>query len=530
MLAPEQFVAAGSAATTVCPFCGSGCCMVLSGSTTYPRLKHPVSEGALCLRGWSAGELIESPLRVLTAFVRARGDPLRPANVDATIASVASRLAAIRDRYGGASIGILGSARITVEEILLLRRLAKALGTPHFDSLQRVGYLHFPPLPLRAIEEAAHVTVLAANLTVRQPQAGRRVLRACDRGAHVRFVHSRRVQLTPLGDEHRVALPGHELAAMGTLADDELVLVSSEMALSGQGSDVWRALRDRRVLFLTDYANQRGAVEAGMHPAPDGFSAWEMLQAAASGGLKALLLFGDDPFEFFPALSARAFEGVELAVVVDSLKTRSARHADVVLPGALFAEKHGTVVNTEGRAQEIAATRAPRAGWTEGAVALHLLREFDGEAPLPPPPSLAPGPMGLEADAPSDEYPFLAALDTTLFWNSNALVGGTVSAWRESRNLFADFPPGCVTMNPDDARKLHVEYAGSVKVSTREGAVTLPARLHRRMLPGTVWIAMPCWERCGGLLGALEFDPGLRIPVFRPRAVRISRPDPRSGA
>ena len=529
MLAPEQQVATGSATTTVCPFCGSGCCMILAGSTSYPRLNHPVSEGALCLRGWSAGELLDSPLRVPTAFTRSRGDPLRPAAADTAIADVASRLAAIRDRYGAASIGILGSARITVEETILLRRLAKALGTPHFDSLQRVGYLHFPPLPLTTIETATHITVLAANLTVRQPQAGRRVLRACDRGAHVRFVHSRRVQLVSLGDEHRVALPGHELEALGEMADDELVLVSSEMALSGQGAQVAQRLAGKQVLFLSDYVNQRGAVEAGLHPSPDGLSAWQMLNAAAKGDLKALLVFADDPFEFFPALSERAFAGVELAVVVDAIKTRSARHADVVLPGALLAEKHGTVVNTEGRAQEFAATRPPLGGWTEGSIALRLLRAFDGDAPPPPPPSLVPGPVGLAADLPSDEYPFLAALDTTLFWNSHALVGSTITAWREARGLFADFPPGCITMNPDDARKLGVQYASTVQVSTPDGSVRLPARLHQRMLPGTVWIAMPCWERCGTMLGALEYDPALRIPVFRPRAVRVSRVDAKAG-
>jgi hypothetical protein len=49
------------------------------------------------------------------------------------------------------------------------------------------------------------------------------------------------------------------------------------------------------------------------------------------------------------------------------------------------------------------------------------------------------------------------------------------------------------------------------------------------MLPGTVWISMPGWERCGTRLGALCFDPGLRIPVFRPRAVRVRRPSAGGG-
>jgi predicted molibdopterin-dependent oxidoreductase YjgC len=498
--------------------------MLLHGGASHPRLKHPVSQGALCLRGWSAGELLSSPLRIQTAYRRARGDPLAPVPVETALAEVTDRLRRIHDQRGGARIGILGSARITVEEVVQLRRLAHALGTPHLDTLQRVGYLHLPAVPLEDIENAHRVTVLAANLTVRQPQVARRLLRAVDRGARVRFVHSRRAQLASLAADHTTALPGHEVASLPTLDADELVLLSSEVALSGQGAAALERLAHHRTMFLTDYVNQRGAIEAGLCPSPDGLSAWEMLRAAAHGELDALLVFADDPFEFFPALSERAFAGVELAVVVDAVQTSTARHADVVLPGALLAEKHGTVVNTEGRAQELSAVGAGPARWSEGAVATHLLRAFDGDAGLPPPSPYPSGPSMGEAERPSGDYPFMAALDTTLFWNSHALVGATVTAWREARSVFADFPPGCVTLNPDDARGLGVQYASMLQVTSPQGSTMLPVRLHPRMLPGSVWITMRCWEQCGEKLGALEYDPGLRIPIFRPCAVRLERP------
>jgi predicted molibdopterin-dependent oxidoreductase YjgC len=498
--------------------------MLLSPEASYPLLRHPVGQGALCIRGWSAAELLTSPLRLRSAYLRHDRATREEISVDLALEAIVERLKGIRERHGGQAIGILASARITVEEAQQLRLLACALGTPHLDTLQRIGYLPLPPLPLEAIESASRVTVLAANLTVRQPQAARRLLRALDRGARLRFVHSRRAQLASLVAEHVVAPPGRELESLGPLSPDELVLLSSEVALSGRGADAARALAGRRALFLTDYANQRGVVEAGIWPSPDGLSAWEMLNAAAEGSIHALLVFADDPFEFFPALSGRAFARAELTVVVDSLKTRTAAHADYVLPGALLAEKHGTVVNTEGRAQELTAVALPPAGWTEGAFATELARRIGGEGALPEPVEPTVSGAGIEPDRPSEAYPFLAALDTTLFWNSHALVGATVTAWREARNLFADFPPGCVTLNADDARRLGIHYASAVTVESTDGSVTLPARIHPRMLPGTVWIAMKCWERCGARLGALVFDPSLRIPVFRPRAVRIARP------
>ena len=527
MHAAEIGIAPVRPAASVCPFCGSGCGVLLSGATAYPRRHHPVSQGALCLRGWSAGELIRSPARLLSAFRRDRGAPLLPLPVEDALSEIVARLRAIRARGGGARIGILGSARITVEEAQMLRRLAAALGTPHLDTFQRLGYRPCPAIPLQAMEEARNVTVLAANLTVRQPQAARRLLRAVDRGARVRFVHSRRVQLSSLAAEHVVALPGHEARSLGALEEDELVVLSSELAISGQGAEAAHLLEGRRALYLTDFANQRGVVDAGLHPSGDGWSAWEILNAAAAGRLDALLVFADDPFEFFPALAGRAFARVELSVVVDAVKTRTAAHADLALPGALLAEKHGTIVNAEGRAQEVVPVSPPPAGWTEGGIATHLARAFDPEgdtAPAHVPPFAPQGP-GIEADVPNESYPFLAALDTTLFWNSHALVRATTSAWREARGLFADFPPGCVTLHPSDAQSLGIQYASAVQVTSADGSVTLPARLHPRMLPGVVWIAMPCWERCGTRLGALDYDPALRIPVFRPRAVRVGRPE-----
>src|SRR5512143_2387674 len=115
-------------AATVCPFCGVGCSMLFAGAATYPRLRHPVSQGALCLRGWSAGELLHSPLRVAGAEAREREQPPRALSVEDALEEIIERLARIRDAHGGAAIGVLGSARLTVEEIQILRRLAAALG------------------------------------------------------------------------------------------------------------------------------------------------------------------------------------------------------------------------------------------------------------------------------------------------------------------------------------------------------------------------------------------------------------------
>ena len=63
-----------------------------------------------------------------------------------------------------------------------------------------------------------------------------------------------------------------------------------------------------------------------------------------AAGLKALFLLGAD--EFDSAAFADTF-----TVYVGTHGDRGVRHADVILPGAAYSEKHGTYVNLEGRVQ-----------------------------------------------------------------------------------------------------------------------------------------------------------------------------------
>jgi predicted molibdopterin-dependent oxidoreductase YjgC len=520
----ERQAASVGTGTTVCPYCGTGCRVLIHGSSAFPTLQDPVSQGSLCLRGWCSAELLWSPQRLTTAVRRTRDGQTQHLPVEAALGQVAERLGAIRAAHGPGSIGILGSARVTVEECRLLARFAHALGTPHLDSFQRLGYVARESPGLEVLDTAGRIVVVGANLDARQVQAGRRVLRAIRRGAEVRFIHSRRVQLGALGASLEHPLPGHEVEALGPPRDDEVVVATTELAIAGRGGALLAALAGRRALLISDHVNQRGMVESGVRPRPEGLSAWEMLQQAAAGSLKALVVFGDDPFELFPALAAEAFARAELTVVADAVRTATTRRAEYVLPGALLAEKAGHVVNFEGRRRDLAALAEPPGGWTEGRLLERLIGLVGdaGDPPLPPEPALdAAGPP---PEAPAETYPYMAALDTTTFWNTHALTAASLSTWREGRSIFADFPPGYVTMNPDDARTLGVHYAGSVALRSPGGTVILPARLHPRALPGTVWVPMHAWEHVGSRLGALDFDPVLRIPVFRPRAVRVARP------
>jgi anaerobic selenocysteine-containing dehydrogenase len=317
-------------------------------------------------------------------------------------------------------------------------------------------------------------------------------------------------------------LPGHEVEEAERLADHDLVLWSSELALHGQAGPALRQLGAMRSEYLRDYVNQLGLLEAGVHPQEGGASAFEMLHRAARGELKALLVFADDPFEFFPSLAARAFAAAELVVVVDAVETRSVAEADVVLPGALLAEKHGTVQSGGPHgAQQLDPVQRPLGGLTEGLVAERLLQLL-GEETHQPTLALVRGPDAPGADAPTSAFPFIATLDGGTLWENHALVKATITARREALAGVTDYPDGYVALAPADARALGLRAWAPVHVESDAGAVTLTVRLDARVLEGTVALPMRCWESAGSALGALALDPCLRIPIFRPRAVRLT--------
>ncbi len=84
-----------------------------------------------------------------------------------------------------------------------------------------------------------------------------------------------------------------------------------------------------------------------------GLTVVEMMNAAVSGQVKSLYIFGENPMLSDPDLNhvRHALESLDLLVVQDIFMTETAQLADVVLPGSSFAEKDGTFTNSERRVQ-----------------------------------------------------------------------------------------------------------------------------------------------------------------------------------
>jgi len=84
-----------------------------------------------------------------------------------------------------------------------------------------------------------------------------------------------------------------------------------------------------------------------------GLTVVEMMNAAITGQVKSMYIFGENPMLSDPDLNhvRHALESLDLLVVQDIFMTETAQLADVVLPGSTFAEKDGTFTNSERRVQ-----------------------------------------------------------------------------------------------------------------------------------------------------------------------------------
>jgi NADH-quinone oxidoreductase subunit G len=131
-------------------------------------------------------------------------------------------------------------------------------------------------------------------------------------------------------------------------------------------------------MALGDYANSRGAADMGVLPdllpgyAPlanpaarrffedlwgttlpekPGLDSRAMLDAAASGRLKALYVVGANPAKKTDFVGSKRMGKLDLLIVQDMYLSETARLADIILPALSGFEKSGTMTNTAGEIQ-----------------------------------------------------------------------------------------------------------------------------------------------------------------------------------
>ena len=213
------------AVPTACPFCSCGCGFYLLAKEgqlvgVAPSETHPVSEGRLCARGWSAHEAALWGDRLRQPLLQRNGKQ-ESVSWDEALDHVVGRLKELMN--AGKPVGVLGSSRATNEENYLAGRLARAgLQTNNVDfsyhpicrpllaGLEEVGGKHAPSIRLNDIASSQVILLTEGNLAETHPRAASSVLKALEKGAHLITVGYRKTQMARLASLHLQTTPENE--------------------------------------------------------------------------------------------------------------------------------------------------------------------------------------------------------------------------------------------------------------------------------------------------------------------------------
>lgn len=366
-----------------------------------PLENEDVNECWLADRDRFSYEALNGPDR-LTAPMIKQGGAWQAVDWSTALEYLSRGLTQISVDHGAASIGAIGSAHGTVEELHLLAKLVRGLGSENIDyrtrhtdfSVEEVGAAsqgapsaRWLGTTIASLSNLQRVLVVGSFLRKDHPLLAQRIRQAARKGAKVHSIHALHDDwLMPMASQTAVAPSGwvqalaDVAAAIGAgngatpplagQATDEAKVIAASLA-SGERKAIllgnaaaqhpqassllalanWiGAQTGATVGYLTEAANTVGAQLVGALPRNGGLNAGQMLGGPV---LKACLLLNIEPTldAANAAAASAAMQAAEMVVVLTPFKNAAHDVADVLLPIAPFSETSGSFVNAEGRVQ-----------------------------------------------------------------------------------------------------------------------------------------------------------------------------------
>ncbi len=320
----------------------------------------------------------------------------------------------------------------------------------------------------------------------------------------------------------------------------------------------------------------------GSVPAPKvGLTVTEMMPGLLDGRTHALYIMAEDPIMSDPDTThiRHCMEAADFIVLQEIFPTETSVYADVLLPGVTFAEKDGTITNTERRVQLVRKAIEPlgeaRQDWQITAEIAKRLLALGGEvlegshtgwdynhpseimteinAVTPsyagityqrlergdrlqwPVPNLEhPGTPILHtkgfarglgrfmpidhippAERPDDDYPFVLSTGRVLYH----WHGGEMT--RRAESLMSLYSQALIEVNPQDAEKMDLQVGADVRVTSRRGVIQAKAWVTERVPPGMVYANFHFPEASANQLTLAVLDPVSKIPEYKVCAVRV---------
>jgi formate dehydrogenase major subunit len=305
-----------------------------------------------------------------------------------------------------------------------------------------------------------------------------------------------------------------------------------------------------------------------------GLTVTEIMDAVHSGDIHGMYILGENPAMSDPDVEhARdALAKLSHLVVQDIFLTETANYADVILPASAFAEKSGTVTNTN-RQVQMGRPAVPPPGearedwWIEVELANRLGLNWDYQSPADifaemklnmasldnitwdrlsaenavTYPSLSPEDPGQAIvfgdgfprtdgrakftpasviapdDVPDAEYPMILTTGRQLeHWHTGSMT-------RRSNVLDAVEPEANCSLHPKTLRRLGVEPGGHVQLTTKRGSVVVMARADRAVAEDMVFLPFAYVEAAANILTNPAVDPYGKIPEFKFSAVKVEK-------
>jgi assimilatory nitrate reductase catalytic subunit len=225
---------AGSVAiATHCPYCALQCGMRVergSGEISGDE-DFPVNRGALCVKGWTAAELLNHPDRLLRPLKRNARGVLAPVSWDEALRTIADAFQSAQVKHGRDAVGVLGGGSLTNEKAYLLGKFARvALRTANIDyngrfcmssaaaaSIKAFGIDRGLPFPVADIARAEALLLVGANPAETMPPLMRYFDQSRESGGQLIVADPRRTLTAQSARLHLRLIPGSDAALAGGL-------------------------------------------------------------------------------------------------------------------------------------------------------------------------------------------------------------------------------------------------------------------------------------------------------------------------
>ncbi|WP_416896744.1 MAG: formate dehydrogenase subunit alpha [Minwuia sp.] len=305
-----------------------------------------------------------------------------------------------------------------------------------------------------------------------------------------------------------------------------------------------------------------------------GLTVVEIMDAIHAGRIRGMYIMGENPAMSDPDVEhARdALAKLDHLVVQDIFLTETANYADVILPATAWAEKAGTVTNTNRQVQmgrpavpppgeakpdwwiTIQIANGLGLGWSyahprdvfaemklsmkslnnitwdrleaEGAVTYPSLSPDDPGQPIvfgdgfPRPDGRArftPASIVAPDETPDADFPMVLITGRQLeHWHTGSMT-------RRTQVLDGIEPEATCSMNPKTLKDLDLWPGDMVRLTTRRGSVEVMVRGDRAVSEGNVFMPFAFVEAAANVLTNPALDPYGKIPEFKFSAVRVEK-------